>query len=394
MKIKTLLFLALIAGTFTTVNAQTSRVKYSSEKFKDNIFISVGVGVQGYLNTDNFDYGFGKVLEPLVNLSVGKWMDPCWGLRAQISGWQAKLYTDIDRLNNGNVYDKFQHKYVNLNMDFMMNLTNLWRQYSPDYKWDMTLFLGPGLSFGKFHNKDLDVVVNGSIGLGGKYNINKYWSIDLEARAHLMPTFFYTTKYTGSEEIAGRNYQDGLLSLSLGATYTFGGREFTAYEKSTALERQQLNDKINALERDLKNTQSQLEVARVAEAVAKKELANRPKVENIEGGTLMEFKQYIGFTLNKNAVTAEQMVVLRAVANYMSEHPDVKMKVVGYADRQTGSAKINLKVSERRAKGVYDLLVNKFGVPANRLSYIGLGDQEQPFNEAEYNRSVIILGER
>lgn len=92
------------------------------------------------------------------------------------------------------------------------------------------LFIGPGLSFGKFHNKQVDVLVNGSLGLGGKYNINKYWAIDLEARTHLLPTFFYTNKYTGSEEIAGRSYQDGLLSLSIGATYTFGGKKFTRYE--------------------------------------------------------------------------------------------------------------------------------------------------------------------
>ena len=102
----------------------------------------------------------------------------------------------------------------------------------------------------------------------------------------------------------------------------------------------------------------------------------------------------MGFTINKNAVTAEQMVVLQAGANYMSANPNVKMKVVGYADRQSGKASYNLKISEKRAKAVYDLLVKKFRVPAERLTYIGLGDQEQPFKEDVYNRSVIILGER
>ena len=186
MKIKTLLLSALVAGASYSVSAQTTEpdVKYLSPKFKDNIFISIGVGMQGYMNTDNFDYGFGKVLQPLVNLSVGKWMDPYWGLRGQISGWQSKLYTDVNRLNNNNKFEKFQHKYINLNLDFMLNLTNLWRAYSPDNKWDMTLFLGPGLSFGKFHNKQMDVLINGSIGLGGKDNINKYWAIDLEAFLH------------------------------------------------------------------------------------------------------------------------------------------------------------------------------------------------------------------
>ena len=232
MKIKTLLLSVLIAGASCSASAQakTSGVKYLSEKFKDNIFFSIGVGMQGYLNTDNFDYGFGKVLKPMVNLSAGKWMDPCWGFRAQLSGWQAKMYTDIDRLNNGNAYNKLQHKYVNFNVDFMLNLTNLWRSYNADNKWDMTLFLGPGLTFGKFHKKQLDVVVNGSLGLGGKYNINKFWAIDLEARTHLMPTFFHSS-VNGADGIAGRSFQDGLLSISVGVTYTLGGKNFSRYHK-------------------------------------------------------------------------------------------------------------------------------------------------------------------
>lgn len=398
MKIKTLLLSALVMGASCSLSAQTTDtdVKYMSPKFKDNIFISIGVGAQGYLTQDNFDHGFGKVIEPLVNLSVGKWMDPYWGLRGQVSGWQSKMYTDVNRLNNGGVFNKFERKYINLNLDFMLNLTNLWRQYDPANKWDLNVFLGPGLSFGKFHDKQVDVLVNGSLGLGGKYNINKYWAIDLEARTHLLPTFFYTSSYTGSEQIAGRSYQDGLLSLSIGATYTFGGKNFTRYESGAEVERQRLNDKINNLESELRNTQSQLEAAKVAEQVAQKELAltEAEKAEAIAAAARKDFTQYVGFTINKSAVKTEQMVILQAVANYMAANPSVKMKVVGYADKLTGSKYFNQKLSERRAKGVYDLLVKKFGVSSDRLTYVGLGDQEQPFKENAYNRLVMILGEK
>ena len=101
--------------------------------------------------------------------------------------------------------------------------------------------------------------------------------------------------------------------------------------------------------------------------------------EAIAAAARQDFTQYVGFTINKSAVKAEQMVVLQAVANYMAANPSVKMKVVGYADKQTGSKYFNQKLSERRAKSVYDLLVKKFGVSSDRLSYIGLGDQDQPF---------------
>ena len=157
-----------------------------------------------------------------------------------------------------------------------------------------------------------------------------------------------------------------------------------------------MNDKINALESELRNTQSQLEAARVAEQVAQKELAltEAEKAEAIAAAARQDFTQYVGFTINKSAVKTEQMVVLQAVANYMAENPGVKMKVVGYADKQTGSNYFNQKLSERRAKSVYDLLVKKFGVSSDRLSYVGLGDQSQPFKVNNYNRLVMILGEK
>lgn len=303
---------------------------------------------------------------------------PYWGLmRSSVLAGNLKCTRNVNRLNNGGVFNKFERKYINLNLDFMLNLTNLWRQYDPANKWDLNFFIGPGLSFGKFHDKQVDVLVNGSLGLGGKYNINKYWAIDLEARTHLLPTFFYTSSYTGSEQIAGRSYQDGLLSLSIGATYTFGGKNFTRYESGAEVERQRLNDKINNLESELRNTQSQLDAAKVAEQVAQKELAltEAEKAEAIAAAARKDFTQYVGFTINKSAVKTEQMVILQAVANYMAENPGVKMKVVGYADKLTGSKYFNQKLSERRAKSVYDLLVKKFGVPSDRLTYVGLGDQ-------------------
>ncbi len=67
MKNKLVLLSLLLAGTTTVVSAQTKEKSYS-ESWKDNIFISVGAGVQG---TTNPDSKFGKNLTPLINVSVG-----------------------------------------------------------------------------------------------------------------------------------------------------------------------------------------------------------------------------------------------------------------------------------------------------------------------------------
>ena len=60
------------------------------------------------------------------------------------------------------------------------------------------------------------------------------------------------------------------------------------------------------------------------------------------------------------------------VANFMKRNPGVTMEIKGYAD-ELGPEDYNMKLSERRAKAVYDLLVAS-GVDASRLSFKGYGE--------------------
>ena len=66
MKNKLVLLSLLLAGTTTVVSAQTKEKSYS-ESWKDNIFISVGAGVQGTTNPDSSLLQSGD--------SVAKYMD-------------------------------------------------------------------------------------------------------------------------------------------------------------------------------------------------------------------------------------------------------------------------------------------------------------------------------
>ncbi|AEL24845.1 OmpA family protein [Cyclobacterium marinum] len=60
------------------------------------------------------------------------------------------------------------------------------------------------------------------------------------------------------------------------------------------------------------------------------------------------------------------------VANFMKRNPGVQVEIKGYAD-ELGPENYNMKLSEKRAKSVYDLLVAT-GVDASRLSYKGYGE--------------------
>lgn len=60
------------------------------------------------------------------------------------------------------------------------------------------------------------------------------------------------------------------------------------------------------------------------------------------------------------------------VSNFLKKNPGVNVEVKGYAD-ELGPEDYNMKLSERRAKAVYDLLIAS-GVDASRVSFKGYGE--------------------
>lgn len=60
------------------------------------------------------------------------------------------------------------------------------------------------------------------------------------------------------------------------------------------------------------------------------------------------------------------------ISNFLKRNPGVKVEVKGYAD-ELGPEDYNIKLSESRAKAVYDLIVAS-GVDASRVTYKGYGE--------------------
>lgn len=65
-------------------------------------------------------------------------------------------------------------------------------------------------------------------------------------------------------------------------------------------------------------------------------------------------------------MTARSHRTLAGVARYMTEHPEVVIKIQGYTDDR-GSYEYNEKLSERRCLAVKDVLVKDYGVDASRF---------------------------
>lgn len=80
------------------------------------------------------------------------------------------------------------------------------------------------------------------------------------------------------------------------------------------------------------------------------------------------------------------------LAWFLQENPNYSIKLIGYADAETGSDKYNLYISAKRAKRVYDYLIN-LGVPANRMEHKSYGGtlEFSLGDDLTYNRRTEIL---
>jgi len=95
------------------------------------------------------------------------------------------------------------------------------------------------------------------------------------------------------------------------------------------------------------------------------------------------------FRLNSFKVEDNQRVNIYNTAAFMKEN-NVSVKVVGYADRKTGSSKYNMTLSEKRAKAVVKELTEKYGISPDRITVEWKGSEVQPFGENDWNRVVIM----
>ena len=78
---------------------------------------------------------------------------------------------------------------------------------------------------------------------------------------------------------------------------------------------------------------------------------------------------------------------IKRLAMHLKRNKNTKIKIAGHTDN-TGSEKYNLDLSKKRAKSVYNKLV-EFGVSKEQLSYIGFGFS-QPINDnnTDFSRSL------
>lgn len=400
MKRLTMIAVALLAMC-SVASAQQSKSDESLE-FRPHWSLKVQGGVAHTIG----EAPFAELLSPAAQLSATYNFHHAMGVRVGLSGWQGKgSAVAADEI--------YRFRYGQLNADYVLDLASLFGGFKHDRVCSPYLFAGIGGAYG-FDNKEaaplnkpqatedgfqgalpyywesLPLVV-GRFGAGVDFWVSKKVALGLEANGN-----FYSDKLNSKKAYVGM-LADWQINLLAGVTFRLGDntRPSAVYAAAVAAA------EAAAAEAAAKAAAEKAEAERVAaeKAAAEKAAAEKAEAERVaraaaekaaaeRAAKAAENSDNVFFTINSTYIRKAEGQKLETLAEWMKANPDFNVALVGYADKETGTAAGNLKLSENRAKVVKERLV-KLGVPAERISTAFKGDTVQPFAENNKNRVVI-----
>jgi outer membrane protein OmpA-like peptidoglycan-associated protein len=387
MKRKLLTLVLLMFAVSAFAQQESKRGPYLTNGFWDNWFVSVGGGANLYYGEWDNKVTFGDRIAPALDLSIGKWVTPSVGFRLQYAGLSAKgqVYGNAPFSETGdhtNTWNGEKFNVMNLHLDGMWNLSNTIGGYKADRTWDLVPFTGFG--WARATNKDSwnntavgnnEFAVN--IGLLNKFRITDAVDINLEYR-HM----FVNQAFDG---VALGSRWESMASLTVGFSYKFNKRGFEKFVKVEPADYTPYNNRIADLEKQIatKDANARSLSDQLAAEKNKKPVVVESRTEYVVSPLAVFFQ------LGKADLTDKEIINLGYAAEVIKKSGK-SFKILGSADKQTGSKKFNQAISQKRAQKVYDVLVNKFGVDPSKLEVVAKGDENEPFDKAVLNRVVVV----
>ena len=361
---KKFIFMILAAiCSIMTVSAQSQSNYCGSSKFFDNVSIGVVGGVETNLNDWNAPQG------AVAGIVLNKEISPIFGVTLEgntnINGLR-NWASDASHFHCANTFDG-----LSVYLTPRVNLTNALLGYkgSPR-KFELEAVAGPGYGFW-LHDEYNALLVKAGLNLN--YNLSNAFTVTLR------PAVVYNLDANN----AHFDTRNAVAQLSVGIVYHFKTSNGTRSFKKAKLYSQSEVDALNAKIKDL---QSNLETANKA---VKTNAINT--VDTIYTESPSSLGNVVSFTLNSAKVDETQMANLDNAVRILKENPDLKVTLKGYADKNTGSATYNKRLSVRRAEAVKKVIVDKYGIDTDRIDVLGVGDTEQLYNDNNWNRVVIFV---
>ena len=363
MRIRNLL-IAILTVSSTVAFAQEQRQIKEEGKtvFKPHWFMQVQAGAAHTVGEADFT----DLISPAAAVNVGYKFAPAFGARLGVSGWQAKAGWVTPS-------QTYQYKYLQGNLDLMADLSTLFCGFNPKRVFNGYIFGGVGLNHA-FDNdeanaldtrsheleylwQDKQNLVAGRMGLGCDLRLNDRLAINIEGNANVLSDKFNSKK-------AGNC--DWQFNVLVGLNIKLG----KSYKKTAPV---------------------YYEPEPIVEQPKPQPVVKQPEPEPV-AVVVEPMKQNIFFALNSALLQKDQQSKIDAMVAYMEKYPASKVAITGYADKETGNPRINITLSEKRAKIDADALKDK-GIAPDRIVTDFKGDTVQPFRVPEENRVSVCIAE-
>ena len=367
---KTIL-LSVFALSTLTINAQTAVVEGGG--FWDNW----SMGIQGGATMKMSGAGFFKSARPAFGLTVGKQWTPILGMDIQGMGY-------VNTTNSSTMIDA-----SDVSLIARMNLMNLFSGYKGMPRpFEIETVTGLGWLHHYMNGGGDADDMSARVGLNFNFNLGEdaAWTFGIKPAV----VFNLTGEYPSKKMAFNRNHSN--MEILFGLTYHFadsdGNRHFALVNAVDPMVLAAMNEEINDLREVVVAKDVEL-VGLADELLMVQNQLNEARNKKVEasGETINIVESVVAFPFNQSDVQSSQMPSLEHVANYLKNNPDANITVNGYASPE-GTEEYNLQLSQRRADAVKDILVNKYGIEANRINAIGHGVGDI-FSEPAWNRVGI-----
>jgi outer membrane protein OmpA-like peptidoglycan-associated protein len=372
------------AAAAQEVPGQTNSQQTVVEEVKANRttnywYIEAASGVQTIFSSDAHLLSFGKRLTPLYSLTAGKWVGPYVGFRLQTQGYAFNGFSTTEGLYpvgdgtygtkdpvinevNVNPDGSYRHylRYIGVHADVQFSMFNIFGGVDENRRWDIL----PAVGFGYAHafayrgtSNTNSLTANAS--LMGKFRIINCLDLNMEVGTTLMPDHF-------DSRIRGRMCEP-TLGLSMGLTYRF--RSKTSNAPAVVY----VPNEVVRVERDT------LVMTRDVERI----------VEKSPIGDVFTIGS-VHFKIGKVLPIEGQEPQFVNVVKFLKENPKARIRLDGYADKETGTDEVNMELSVSRSTAIRSILINDYGVDAKRIEAQALGANAQPYDVNDHNRVVLI----
>jgi hypothetical protein len=352
-------------GFSTETGAKTN---FKKNKAGDNWFISIAGGGSMLIGDDNEQASIIDRLNINPQLSFGKWFNPYVAFRVQLTGGPLVGY-DADR--TAPELFKQNNIFGAAHADLLLDVTNLWAPYREKKVFRLIPWVGLGYAQ-RFENQGIprteSPTLNG--GILTAFRLSKRVDLNLEVQGSLLNEDF--------NRIYKYHLTDFIAQGTIGLTFKLGKTDFEVIEPMDYTLLNDLNSQINTLRSE-------------NEALSRRPVSCPDCPPSVVPATVVNnyAENVVYFRLNSSKIDANQQINIYNTAEFMKDNK-TPIKVIGYADKQTGTSTYNLTLSEKRAKAVAKELIEKYGISSNQISIEWKGSDVQPFNENNWNRVVIM----